>query len=178
MEIPIEVVNNYILTVPDAQYETLVEKVKEETRYVTRDKLGVVHTFYYDEDGNLFSDKEKDGSIITQKVMSYSSGYSLKKNNPVVEKIRERVIRENPDLSEEEREHHVEALCEMNDAVNRLIAGGIPKDLAMKIVVKVMEEDVDDDNTDEFIKKIIEEEVESNSDSSTSAVVNEVVENE
>ncbi len=131
----------FALCVPDDHYERIVKLIDESETSETllKDRAGITQRFYRDGD-EIFADKEEsDGNVLKQRVMTMSEAEKMATKDKFRMKIENRVKEDFPDMSEEEVKAHADVLNEANESVKRLIAGGMPKAVAVKLISMIVE---------------------------------------
>jgi hypothetical protein len=131
----------FALCVPDDHYERIVKLIDESEASETllKDKAGITQRFYRDGD-EIFADKEEsDGNVLKQKVMTMSEAQKMANKDNYRMKIESRVKEDFPDMSEEDIKAHADVLNEANESVKRLIANGMPKAMAVKLISLIVE---------------------------------------
>lgn len=139
----------YKMVVPDDHYDRLweiVEKDKNKSVAIS-DKNKVLHQFYF-KDGKLYADREMDGAKQQNEVIKMSDVPKVKgKHSDFREYIVKRLKADYPNESEEFISEHADVLYEANESIKKLIASGVPPQVAQRIIQSVLEDKSIIDNT-------------------------------
>jgi hypothetical protein len=149
-----EPAKEYIMCVPDDHYaklETLLET--KVLGMEIKDKNGVP-AYFYSKNGKIYSEQ----SGLTQEVVKMSSIPDVKRqHDPFREHLMSRLRNDFPDCTQDELDAHADILTEANTTIKNLIAQGLPKEIAYRIVQTALEEDITDSNIDEKIRACVDE---------------------
>jgi hypothetical protein len=151
----------YGLCLPNDHYEHIVKLIGESktNEIFLKDKAGVTHRFYKNED-NVFADKEEsNGNILKHKVVTMSEAEKMVSKDKNKTNIEKRIKNDFPDMTKEEISVHTDILYEANESIKRLIENGMSKDLAVKLISFILQMEQDKkfssaEELAEFIREI------------------------
>jgi hypothetical protein len=138
----------HAVAIPDKEYELGLKAAKKAGRigFYSVDKRGIRNRFYMENDKLMAEKRNENNDIIKQEVMPMSEAMKHKEAQEAVQKvsdpfrayIKDRMIKDFPDLSGDALEANIDIVCEANDTIKRLISKGTPVEVAYKLVSGIL----------------------------------------
>jgi hypothetical protein len=161
------------MCIPDEHFSRIQELLKDKKSMKLKDAKGQESKFYYHTDGTLMADRWTDeNTLVQQEVIKMSEIPALQHSintRPFRENMIFKLKQDFPDMKPEDVEVHADILAEANESIKKLIASGVPPNVASQIIQDVLadkklldeltkeETDIDTENSAHALAEILRE---------------------